>query len=509
MADSLLRMSGVTKRFRGVVALSDVSIEIARGEVHAICGENGAGKSTLMEILSGIHPDGSFEGSIELDGRRARFRSLRESEAAGIVIVHQELAVVPQLSIAENIHLGHEISRRGFVDRTTSLERAAELLARVGLTESPATPMSQLGIGKQQLVEIAKALAKDVRLLILGEPTAALGRDDSDRLLDLIRALKAQGVTCVMISHRLREVLRIADRVTVIRDGRAIETMRVDDPSTDESRIIRAMVGRPLDDLFPPREPVIGAELFRLENWTVRHPADSERVVIDDVSLSVRAGEIVGIAGLMGAGRTELAMSVFGRSYGSNITGTAYKRGEPITLSTVREAIGHGIAYAPEDRRQDGLNLRASVQSNISAVALDRLATRGLVDPVRERKVSESYRYKLNIKTPNVAFPAGTLSGGNQQKIVLSKWIFSNPDVLILDEPTRGIDVGAKYEIYGFINELAAQGKAIIIISSELPEIIGLSDRIYTLAQGRVTGEIARRDATQELLMQHMAVERS
>jgi len=507
MPDPILRISGVTKRFRGVTALSDVSLEVARGEVHAICGENGAGKSTLMGILSGVHPHGTYDGRVELDSREVRFRSVAESEAEGIVIVHQEPAMVPQLSIADNIHLGHEVNRRGFVDEATSYATAADLMARVGLHDSPATPMSELGIGKQQLVEIAKALGKDVKLLILDEPTAALGRDDSERLLAIVDQLRAEGITCLLITHKLHEALRIADRVTVIRDGSTIETMRVDDPDTNEARIIRAMVGRPLDDLFPQREPDIGEELFRVENWTVCHPADPERVVIDDVSFSVRAGEIVGFAGLMGAGRTELAMSIFGSSYGSTISGAAFKRGDRVELRTIKEAIAHGIAYAPEDRRHHGLNLMASVQANVSSAALRRLAERGLVNDVRERKVAEAYRYKMNIKTPSVGVPAGSLSGGNQQKIVLSKWMFTNPDVLILDEPTRGIDVGAKYEIYGLINELAAQGKAIIVISSELPEVIGLSDRVYTLAHGRITAEVLREDATQELLMHCMAAE--
>ncbi|WP_406245996.1 ATP-binding cassette domain-containing protein [Microbacterium sp. M] len=508
MPGTILRMSGVTKRFRGVVALKDVDLDVRRGEVLAICGENGAGKSTLMEILSGVHPHGSFDGEIIFEGREMRFRSLAESEAEGIVIVHQELAVVPHLTIAENIFLGHELTRFGLVDAASTHARAAELMSRVGLHESPAMRMGELGIGKQQLVEIAKALAKNVKLLILDEPTAALGRDDSDRLLALIDRFRANGITCVLISHKLREVLGIADRITVLRDGATVETMRVDDPETDEGHIIRAMVGRPLDDLFPPREPAIGDEMFRVRNWTVLHPNQPGRVIIDDVSMHVRSGEIVGIAGLMGAGRTELAMSIFGGSYGGAITGSAFKRGERIELRTIREAIGHGLAYVPEDRRGDGLNLLASVQENISAAALGRLAERGLVDDVRERKVAEAYRYKMNIKTASVRSATATLSGGNQQKTVLSKWMFTNPDVLILDEPTRGIDVGAKYEIYGLINELAAQGKAIIVISSELPEVIGLSDRVYTLAHGRITAEVARADASQELLMRHMAVEK-
>jgi len=504
MTDPLLRMTRVSKRFGAVTALAGVSIDVVEGEVHALCGENGAGKSTLMKVLSGVYPAGSYDGSIELEGEEVRFRSLSESEDAGVVIIHQELALIPHLSVAENIFLGGEITRHGLIDWRATNDRAAELMARVGLDENPTTPIRELGIGKQQLVEIAKALSKRVRVLILDEPTAALGQADSERLLDLIEQLRSQGITCIVISHKLREVLRISDRITVIRDGSVIETMERGDPATDEGRIIRAMVGRDLDSLFPPREPLIGDELLRVENWTVHHPSDPSRVVVDDVSFSVRAGEIVGFAGLMGAGRTELAMSIFGRSYGSGIRGSLFKNGEPIEARTVEEAIGHGIAYATEDRKALGLNLIGDIQTNTSSVGLERLSRRGLLDLIRERKIADAYRYKMNVKAPDVTVPVGYLSGGNQQKVVLAKWMFANPDVLILDEPTRGIDVGAKYEIYGFINELAAQGKAIIVISSELPEVIGLSDRIYTLAEGRLTGEVAREDATQERLMRFM-----
>ncbi|WP_156758787.1 multiple monosaccharide ABC transporter ATP-binding protein [Microbacterium karelineae] len=507
MSDPILRTAGITKRFHGVTALSEVSLDVMPGEVHAICGENGAGKSTLMKVLSGVHPAGTYEGRIELDGREVSFRSINDSEERGIVIIHQELALVPQLSIAENIHLGNEVVRHGLIDWKRTNERAAELMARVGLDEAPTTKAVELGIGGQQLVEIAKALAKDVRILILDEPTAALGEADSDRLLALIEQLRAQGITCIVISHRLREVLGIADRITVIRDGATVETMRTDEPATDENRIIRAMVGRDLDSFFPPREPDIGEELFRVENWTVHHAADPERVVVDDASFSVRAGEIVGFAGLMGAGRTELAMSIFGRSYGSRITGSAFLRGEEISLRTVEQAISHGIAYVTEDRGRYGLNLIGDIQANVSAAALSRLARLGIVDRFREHKVADAYRYKMNIKAPSVSAVTGNLSGGNQQKVVLSKWMFTNPDVLILDEPTRGIDVGAKYEIYGIIGELAAQGKAVVVISSELPEILGLSDRIYAISAGRVTGEVSREDATQELLMRYMTAE--
>ncbi|MGO3903938.1 MAG: ATP-binding cassette domain-containing protein, partial [Microbacterium gubbeenense] len=311
MTDPILRTSGITKRFHGIPALSNVSLEVEAGEVHAICGENGAGKSTLMKVLSGVYPAGSFDGSIELEGAPVTFRSLSDSEAHGIVIIHQELALIPGLSVAENLFLGNEVLKAGLIDWRETNERAAQLMARAGLDENPTALVSELGVGKQQLVEIAKALSKDVKILILDEPTAALGAADSERLLELIEHLRAQGITCIIISHKLREVLQVADRITVIRDGEVVETMRRDDLDTDEGRIIRAMVGRDLDSLFPPRDPDIGDEILRVENWSVNHPGDPHRIVIDDVSFSVRSGEIVAIAGLMGAGRTELAMSIF------------------------------------------------------------------------------------------------------------------------------------------------------------------------------------------------------
>ena len=504
MNDPILRMTDISKDFSGVKALDGVTLEVARGQVHAICGENGAGKSTLMKVLSGVYPHGSFGGSIEFESEPTTFRTINDSEALGIVIIHQELALSPYLSIAENIFLGNEMSTRGIVDWNKTNREAQLLLARVGLDENPATPVLELGVGKQQLVEIAKALSKRVKLLILDEPTAALNDEDSAHLLDLINHLREQGITCIIISHKLKEIRRIADTVTVIRDGKTIETIDMKGLDATEGRIIRAMVGRDLNNLFPPREPHIGEELFRVENWFVHHPVDPSRVVVFNASFSVKAGEIVGFAGLMGAGRTELAMSIFGRTYGTNITGTAYKSGIEISLRTVTEAIGHGLAYATEDRKRYGLNLIGDITVNVSAVALASLAKLGVIDRYREYKVADEYRQKMNIKAPSVASITGKLSGGNQQKVVLSKWIFSGPDILILDEPTRGIDVGAKYEIYGIINELAAQGKAIIVISSELPELLGLSDRIYAISEGRITGEVARENATQETLMHYM-----
>ncbi|MFC3743463.1 multiple monosaccharide ABC transporter ATP-binding protein [Paractinoplanes deccanensis] len=499
MTDTILRMRGISKTFPGVRALDDVNLEVLRGEIHAICGENGAGKSTLMKVLSGVYPHGEYDGEIEFDGEPCRFGGIRDSEHKGIVIIHQELALASNLSIAENIYLGNEMATRGLIDWNRTNAAAADLLRRVGLHENPTTPVLDLGVGKQQLVEIAKALSKRVRLLILDEPTAALNDDDSAHLLELLRGLREDGITCVIISHKLNEVLDIADRVTILRDGRTITTLPSE--GLTEDRIISGMVGRDLDHRFPPHEPKIGEEVFRVENWTVHSPTQHGRVLVRDATLSLKRGEIVGLAGLMGAGRTELAMSIFGRSYGSDISGRLIKDGKEIRLRSVGEAIEHGIAYATEDRKRYGLNLIEDIKRNVSAAALSRLAKRGWVDDNEEYKVAEGYRKSLNIKAPSVSSVTGKLSGGNQQKVVLAKWIFTDPDVLILDEPTRGIDVGAKYEIYTIINELADAGKAVLVISSELPELLGLCDRIYTLSAGRITGEVPRAEATQEGLM--------
>ncbi|MED7930971.1 multiple monosaccharide ABC transporter ATP-binding protein [Nonomuraea sp. LP-02] len=501
MTEHILRMVGITKTFPGVKALQDVNLSVRRGEIHAICGENGAGKSTLMKVLSGVYPHGTYEGEIVFEGERVEFGGIRDSEHAGIVIIHQELALSPQLSIAENIFLGNERAKRGIIDWNRTNYEAAALMKRVGLRENPTTPIFDIGVGKQQLVEIAKALSKEVKLLILDEPTAALNDDDSAHLLDLLRGLREEGITCVIISHKLNEVTAIADAVTIIRDGRTIETLDMATDDVTEDRIISGMVGRALDNRFPPHEPSIGEEVLRIEDWTVHSPSQPGRKVVDGAGLTVRRGEIVGLAGLMGAGRTELAMSVFGRTYGVNISGKIFKDGKPVVIRNVQDAIRHGIAYATEDRKRYGLNLIDDIKRNISAAGLKGLARRGWVNENEEYKVAEGFHKSMNIKAPTVNSVVGKLSGGNQQKVVLSKWILTEPDVLILDEPTRGIDVGAKYEIYTIINRLADQGKAVLVISSELPELLGLCDRIYTLSEGRITGEVAREDATQERLM--------
>jgi putative multiple sugar transport system ATP-binding protein len=516
MADSaptdILEMRGITKTFPGVKALQDVNLTVRRGEIHAICGENGAGKSTLMKVLSGVYPFGSYEGDIVLDGENAQFGNINDSEARGVVIIHQELALVPYLSIAENIFLGNERRRPGgAIDWNKTNAEAAVLLERVGLTESPTTPISALGVGKQQLVEIAKAISKDVSLLILDEPTAALNDNDSEHLLDLLRQFKEQGITSIMISHKLAEIAEIADRTTIIRDGKSIETFDMAEAGGSskeiQDRIIRGMVGRDLDNRYPERESHPGEEVLRIEDWTVHHPTQPGRVVVDRANLNVRAGEVVGIAGLMGAGRTELAMSLFGRSYGRDISGKAFLHGEPVDVHSVPDAIKAGIAYVSEDRKQYGLNLIEDIRRNISAAGLGKLSKNGFVDANEELKVADEYRESMNIRTPNVLVEVGKLSGGNQQKVVLSKWLYTAPEVLILDEPTRGIDVGAKYEIYTIINKLVAAGKAVLVISSELPELLGICDRIYTLAFGRITGEVDVPSATQEGLMALMTQE--
>ncbi|TFD34630.1 ATP-binding cassette domain-containing protein [Cryobacterium sp. TMT1-62] len=508
MTTNILEMRSITKTFPGVKALSEVTLDVGRGEVHAICGENGAGKSTLMKVLSGVYPHGTYTGDIVFEDEIVEFKSISDSEAKGIVIIHQELALSPYLSIAENIFLNNEQrGALGLIDWNKTNLEAAKLLARVGLRENPTTRIMDIGVGKQQLVEIAKALSKRVKLLILDEPTAALNDDDSDHLLDLILHLKGQGITSIIISHKLNEIKKVSDSVTIIRDGRAIETIAKVDVT--EERIIKDMVGRDLEHRYPDHTPDIGAEILRVEDWTAYHPQDTTRMMVDHVNINVRAGEIVGIAGLMGAGRTEFAMSLFGRSYGSRITGKVFKHGTEIKTRTVTEAIDNGIAYATEDRKTYGLNLIEDIKRNVSMAALHRLVKNGLVNDNEEYQVANEYRTSMNIKAPNVLVKTGKLSGGNQQKVVLSKWIYSDPDVLILDEPTRGIDVGAKYEIYTIINKLAAAGKGVIVISSELPELLGICDRIYTLAEGAITGEFPIEIATPETLIKHMTMEKA
>ncbi|MFM1994594.1 MAG: hypothetical protein RLZZ610_111 [Actinomycetota bacterium] len=509
-SNSILEMKNITKTFPGVKALDDVTLKVERGEIHAICGENGAGKSTLMKVLSGVYPFGSYEGDIVYENDLKKFSNISDSEAEGIVIIHQELALSPYLSIAENIFLGNEIKNVfGLINWNKTYKEASSLMARVGLKEDPNLPIKDVGVGKQQLVEIAKALSKRVKLLILDEPTAALNDEDSAHLLDLLRHLKGQGITSIIISHKLNEIEAIADTTTILRDGKTIESLNMKGSKVSQERIIKGMVGREMDNRYPARKADIGEEILRVENWTAYHPIDSSRLVVDNVSMNVRKGEIVGLAGIMGAGRTEFARSLFGHSYGTNISGKVYKNGKEISVKSISEAITNGIAYATEDRKRFGLNLIEDVKRNISLASLKSFVKFGLVNDNEEYKRASEYRSSMNIKSPSVLSVVGQLSGGNQQKVVLSKWINVNPDVLILDEPTRGIDVGAKYEIYLIIQRLAAEGKGVVVISSELPELIGICDRIYAISEGRITGEVLRKDAKPELLMSYMTMEKS
>ncbi|MGE3348378.1 MAG: multiple monosaccharide ABC transporter ATP-binding protein [Ramlibacter sp.] len=497
----ILEMRNIRKTFPGVVALNQVDLRVQRGEIHAIVGENGAGKSTLMKVLSGVYPYGSYTGDIVFDGQARRFAGIRDSEHLGVIIIHQELALVPLLSIAENIFLGNEPARFGMIDWMAAHIKTQALLAKVGLRESPDTLVHQLGVGKQQLVEIAKALSRKVKLLILDEPTASLNETDSQALLDLLLELKGQGITCILISHKLNEISRVADAVTVLRDGSTVETMNCAAGPVSEDRVIQAMVGRQMADRYPRRRPDIGETVFEVRNWRAYHPHDGEREFIKGIDLHVRRGEIVGIAGLMGAGRTELAMSIFGRSWGAHVTGQVLMRGQAIDVSTVEKAIRHGLAYVTEDRKGNGLVLSEDIQFNVSLANLDAVSSAAVVDGGLEHGVAEDFREKLSIRCSGVDQKTVNLSGGNQQKVVLAKWLFTRPEVLILDEPTRGIDVGAKYEIYTLIAQLAAEGKCVIVISSELPELLGITDRLYVMNEGRLVAEMATADASQEKIM--------
>jgi putative multiple sugar transport system ATP-binding protein len=499
--NAILEMRGISKAFPGVKALRDVNLVVKQGEIHAICGENGAGKSTLMKVLSGVYPHGSYDGQIIYEGAERRFSRIADSEHVGVIIIHQELALVPLLSIAENIFLGNEPAKMGVIDWGVAFTRTRELLAKVGLKESPNALITNLGIGKQQLVEIAKALAKKVKLLILDEPTASLNETDSDALLRLLVEFRAQGITSIIISHKLNELAKVADSITVLRDGATVETIDCHFEKISEGRIIKSMVGREMSDRYPPRTPRIGERLFEIRNWRVEHPQHAGREVIKGVDLNVNRGEVVGIAGLMGAGRTELAMSVFGRAYGRNVRGEAFMNGKPIDVSSIQKAVAAGLAYVTEDRKSLGLVLNEDIKNNVTLANLPGIAWRGVIDNHREAKVAKQYREMLKIRSSGIFQKTINLSGGNQQKVVLSKWLFAQPQVLILDEPTRGIDVGAKYEIYGIVNDLAAAGKGVIVISSEMPELLGICDRIYVMNEGRFVDEMPALGATQEKIM--------
>ena len=502
LAKILLEMKNITKTFPGVKALDNVNLQVEEGEIHALVGENGAGKSTLMNVLSGIYPYGSYEGNIIYDGEICKFNTIKDSEHKGIVIIHQELALIPYMTIGENMYLGNEKGKSFSINWNETYGEADKYLKIVGLEESSRTLIKDIGVGKQQLVEIAKALAKNAKLLILDEPTASLNEDDSKALLDLLLKFKKQGMTSIIISHKLNEISYVADKITVIRDGSSIETLDKKKDDFSEQRIIQGMVGREMTDRFPKRPDVkIGDVSMEVKNWNVYHPLYTERKVVNDVSFKIHKGEVVGISGLMGAGRTELAMSIFGKSYGTKISGQIFMNGKEVKLNTVKEAIDNKLAYVTEDRKGNGLILSKSIKMNTSLANMAGVSNGKVIDTDKEYAVAEEYRKKLKTKCPTVEQNVGNLSGGNQQKVLLAKWMFAEPDILILDEPTRGIDVGAKYEIYCIINDLVAAGKSVIMISSELPEVLGMSDRIYIMNEGRFVGEVSGKEATSELIM--------
>ena len=478
MAKILLEMKNITKTFPGVKALDNVNLQVEEGEIHALVGENGAGKSTLMNVLSGIYPYGTYEGDIVYDGEICQFSTIKDSEGKGIVIIHQELALIPYMTIGENMFLGNERGHKYKINWNETNARTAELLKTVGLKESPQTLIKDIGVGKQQLVEIAKALAKNAKLLILDEPTASLNETDSKALLELLLKLKKEGLTSIIISHKLNEVSYVADKITVIRDGKSIETLYKGVDEFTEDRIIKSMVGRELTNRYPAREGVtIGETIFEVKNWNVYHPDDANRQMLKNINIKVRAGEVVGLAGLMGAGRTEFAMSVFGHSYGQKISGEIYMHGKEVKMPTVKDAINNKLAYVSEDRKGNGLVLIGDIKENMVLAARPQyFSNKGVINGSEEILAAQEYKEKINVKATSIEQVVGSLSGGNQQKVVLAKWMLTQPDVLILDEPTRGIDVGAKYEIYCIINDLAKAGKAVIVISSELPELIGTCD---------------------------------
>lgn len=496
-------MRKITKEFPGVKALDNVNFKVKRGEIHCLVGENGAGKSTLMKVLSGVWKYGSYTGDIVYNGEVQKFKSIADSEAKGIAIIYQELALFPELSVYENIYLGHEIMKGGIIDWNETIVRAKEHLNKVRLSVDPSAKVKTLNTGKQQLVEIAKALSKNCNLLIFDEPTSSLNEDDSENLLNIMRELKEQGITCIMISHKLREVTAIADTITVLRDGSTICSLDARTDDISEANIIRNMVGRTIDDIYPKRlQKQIGSVAFEVKNLSAFDRATG-RQILKNVSFNVRKGEIVGLQGLMGAGRTECALAVFGNPYKYKITsGEVYMNGEKMNFKTPKQAIKNGLAYVSEDRKGNGLVLIQDIKYNISLANLDELISRKIIiDDNKEIGIAEKYRKEINIKAPTVATKVNTLSGGNQQKVQISKWLFSHPKVLILDEPTRGIDVGAKYEIYSIMNDLVKQGMSIIMISSELPEVLGMSDRLYVMSEGRITGELPIEEATEEKVM--------
>ncbi|MDR2494911.1 MAG: ATP-binding cassette domain-containing protein [Spirochaetaceae bacterium] len=501
MSEYILETENLIKDFPGVRALNKVNLKIKKGEIHALCGENGAGKSTMMSIISGVYPKGSYEGKVFYKGKETNYHSVKDSEKEGLAIIHQELALSPYLSIYENMFLGHMKTTMGVIPWDHYILESKKYLDQVGLHENPATIVSKMGVGKQQLVEIARALSKKVELLILDEPTASLNDDESAKLLDLMLEFKRQGITSVMISHKLNEVMKVSDSVTIIRDGQSISAYSVKEDNLTEAVIIKDMVGRDLTHRFPERKSNPGETVMEVKNWTVYHPEYHSIKVVDNASFYLRKGEILGFCGPMGAGRTELMMSIYGKSYGSRSTGALYLKGQAASLKNAKAALNAGMTYVSEDRKGLGLILIQGIKTNISVSSLQKLSRMGIVVAQEEIEKAEKYRKDLRIKTPSINQLTRNLSGGNQQKVVLSRSLLVDPEIFIVDEPTRGIDIGAKAEIYGILNELVQKGKSVIMVTSELPEALGMADRIYVMNEGRIKGELSREEATQEKIM--------
>ena len=498
MADYILELQNITKVFPGVKALSEVSFNVQRGHVHALVGENGAGKSTLIKVICGVYPYGTYEGTVRFDGQDCKFKTIRDVEKAGIACIHQEMNLIPDMSIAENVFINNQPNKMGVIDFDEQHERCRQLLKQVGLDVNPEEMVRNLGVGQQQMVEIAKALARDVKLLLLDEPTAALTEAEVDILLDLVDKLRQNGVTCIYISHRLDEIMRLCDDITILRDGQTIETRPKSKMTKDD--MISLMVGREMNNLFP-RVPHTRGEIgFEIKNFTVPHPDIPDRNIINNVSLKAYKGEILGISGLMGAGRTELFTAVYG-AYRTKGTGEIYIDGQKVNIKNPLDALKAGYFIVSEDRKKLGLNLIMSIKENTTLSSLDKVSKFGILNEDAEVAYTTKYVEEIRTKTPSIDVAVNTLSGGNQQKVVLAKALMSDPKVMILDEPTRGIDVGAKYEIYKIMNELVEKGVVIIMISSEMEEILGMSDRILTVAGGEITGEFDVKDATQEILM--------
>lgn len=502
MSKNILEVKNLSKVFPGVKALDGVNFNIKQGEIHCLCGENGAGKSTLMNIISGVYAKETYDGEIYLNDKLCSYKSVQESKKDNIAIIHQELALSPYLSIYENIYLGHMETKMGIINWHDLIISSKELLDKVGLNENPETIVNKIGVGKQQLVEIARALSQEVKLLILDEPTSSLNDSESEQLLGLIKQLKIEGITCIMISHKLNEVLEVADSITILRDGKTICSYDTKEDKVTEEMIIKAMVGRDMDKRYPHTEHDVHDEnILEVKDWCVYHPEYIDLQVVNNASFYLKKGEILAFCGPMGAGRTELMMSIFGKSYGSSSSGALSVRGKEVNYSCAKDAIDDGIMYVSEDRKALGLILMQSVKQNISNSNLALLSNFGVIDKHSEINEAVAYKKKLNIKTPSVEQVVETLSGGNQQKVVLSRCLLAQPDILIVDEPTRGIDVGAKYEIYCILKDLAKEGKSVIIVTSEMPEALGMADRIYVMNEGQIKGQIDGKIATQESIM--------